>query len=189
MYASILKKAFDPYYNAPITIWEYFSDLCEEITFKKNQKIKEVNTVSKFGYFLLEGACGFFVFKKNYFVCTDLYLENCFFGDNSSLFTGKASPVEIVALENSKLLRISKSNIDELKKMQIGALLFHTGELHSNIEKQQQQIEMMTMTAEEKYMNLLETNPEVLKRIHQKHIASYLGITPQSLSRIRKKVR
>jgi CRP-like cAMP-binding protein len=55
----------------------------------------------------------------------------------------------------------------------------------SFVEKQQQQIELLTKTAEERYKILLKRFPEIHQRIAQKHIASYLGITPQSLSRIR----
>jgi hypothetical protein len=65
-------------------------------------------------------------------------------------------------------------------------MLFLAGEESTNVEKQTQQIEIMTKSAEERYLNLMKTRPEILQRIHQKHIASYLGITTQSLSRIRK---
>lgn len=42
------------------------------------------------------------------------------------------------------------------------------------------------MSAEEQYLCLIETYPNIIQRIPQRHIASYLGITPESLSRIRK---
>tara|TARA_B100000795_G_scaffold35206_1_gene23240 strand:- start:607 stop:1179 length:573 start_codon:yes stop_codon:yes gene_type:complete len=182
----ILKKAFDNYYEAPIESWKAFVDLCEEVHFKKNEKIKEVGKTAKYGYFLLQGSCGLFVWKKNNFICTDLILENTFFADDISLLTGNPSLIEIISLENSTILQLSKSNIDSLKKTPIGSMLFLAGEENSNIEKQTQQIEMMTQTAQERYLNLIENRPEIIQRIHQKHIASYLGITTQSLSRIRK---
>lgn len=65
-------------------------------------------------------------------------------------------------------------------------MLFLAGEQGSNFDKQNQQIESMTLTAQERYLNMMKNNPELIQRISQKHIASYLGITPQSLSRIRK---
>jgi CRP-like cAMP-binding protein len=184
----ILKKAFDKYFEAPIEAWKFFSDLCQEVTFKKNEKMKNANEVAKFGYFLVKGSCGLFVWNGNNYVCTDLFLENNFFADDISLLTGKPSPIEIVALENSTLLCLSKSNIEILKKTPIGSMLFLAGEQNSNVEKQYQQIESMTKSAEERYLSLIENQPEILERIHQKHIASYLGITTQSLSRIRKNI-
>ena len=188
MLAEILKKSFDKYYNAPIEAWEKFASLCEEVAFKKNEVIKQSHTIARYGYFLLEGSVGLFVWNENNFICTDLFLENNFFGDDISLFSGQASPIEIIALENIKTLRISKSNIEILKKTPIGSMLYLAGEQSDNSDRQRQQIESMTLTAEERYNNLMKNRPELLQRISQKHIASYLGITPQSLSRIRKKL-
>lgn len=185
--AKILKQAFDGIYNAPIQTWEYFVSLCEEIRCKKNQKLKEAYKTDHYGYFILEGSCGIFVHKPNGIVCTDLFLEHNFLADDLSLLTGKPSPVEIMALEASKILRMHRTNINLLKEMPFGSKLFLMAEEASSVGKRKQQIEQMTKTAEERYHQLLEEQPELIQRIHQKHIASYLGITSQSLSRIRKK--
>lgn len=182
-----LKAAFDKYFNAPIEVWKYFASLCEVVTYKKNQKIKEANKVDRYGYFLLEGASGLFVWKENSYACMDIFLEHSFFADDISLSTGKPTPIEIIALEHSTVLRISKANIDKLKQLPMGNMLFQVADENAVVEKQKVQIEMMTKTAEERYADLLNNRPELLQRIHQKHIASYLGITTQSLSRIRKK--
>jgi len=184
----ILKQAFDQYYEAPIEAWSAFVDLCEEVHYKKNERIKEANSIARYGYFLLSGSCGLFVWKENNFVCTDLFLEHHFLADDVSLLTGKPSPTEILSLENSKVLRISKANIEKLKKTPIGSMLFLAGEEHSNVDKQKQQIEILIKSAEERYLDLQKNHPKLIQRIHQKHIASYLGITTQSLSRIRKKI-
>lgn len=188
MHAAQLKRAFDKHYEAPTHVWERFAELCEEVNYKKNEVIKPAHETAKYGYFLLEGACGLFVWKENSSACTDLFLENNFFADDLSLFSGNPSPIEIRALEQSKLLRINSANVEKLKSTPIGSLLFLAGEQKTNMEKQYRQIELMTKSAEEWYMLLMEQQPEILKRIHQKHIASYLGITTQSLSRIRKKL-
>lgn len=185
--AEILKKSFDQYYDAPIEVWENFASLCEVVEFNKNEVIKHSHATAKYGFFILEGSVGSFVWKENNSICTDLYLENSFFGDDVSLLSGKPSPLEIISLEKTKMLRLSKTNIEKLKQSSIGKMLFLAGEQSDNVEKRSQLIESMTLTAEERYDNLLKSNPELLQRISQKHIASYLGITPQSLSRIRKK--
>jgi len=54
------------------------------------------------------------------------------------------------------------------------------------VHKQEQQIEILNNTAEERYQLMIAQNPEIIQRTSAKHIASYLGITPESLSRIRK---
>ena len=184
-----LKEIFDPYFNAPIEAWKYFASLGEIVDYKKNEVIKECNCIEGYGYFLIEGSCGLFVWKENHFVCLDLFLENSFFADDISLSTGKPSPVEIIALEKSTVFRISQSNIEQLKKTPMGNMLFMIGSENDFKEKQKQHMEFLTKTAEERYLDLVKNRPELLQRIHQKHIASYLGITTQSLSRIRKKIK
>src|SRR5690554_480251 len=54
------------------------------------------------------------------------------------------------------------------------------------VHKQKQQIDILTKTATERYIELQARQPKIIQRTPQKHIASYLGVTPQSLSRIRK---
>lgn len=187
MLAEILKKSFDKYYEVPISAWERFVSLCEQVEFSKNEVIKASNSTARYGYFLIEGSVGLFVWKDKNYVCTNLHLELDFFADDLSLNTGKPTPIEIIALEDSKALRMNTTNIEVLMKTEIGAKLFLAGEQNSTAENQNQKIESMTLTAEERYYRLMETNPELINRISQKHIASYLGITPQSLSRIRNK--
>ena len=183
-----LKKSFDKYFNAPIEVWKTFTDLCEEVTFKKNEVIKPNGQTEKNAYFILEGVCGVFLWKENNFVCLDIVLENNFFADHMSLITEQPSALETVAIEKTLALKISASNIAKLKKSPFGNVLFLLGAENSFVEKQQQQIDLLTKTAEQRYFELMQRSPETIQRIAQKHIASYLGITTQSLSRIRNNV-
>jgi hypothetical protein len=70
-----LKKSFDKYFDAPIKVWKSFTDLCVEVKFKKNETIKQTGQTEKNAYFILEGACGVFLWKENNFVCLDIVLE------------------------------------------------------------------------------------------------------------------
>lgn len=180
-----LKKSFDKYFDAPIEVWKSFVDLCEEVHFKKNEIIKATGHSEKNAYFILRGACGVFLWKENNFVCLDIVLENNFFADHMSLITQEPSPLETIALEKTTALKISANNMDILKKSSFGSILFLLGAENSFVEKQQQQIDLLTKTAEQRYLELMQKSPETIQRIAQKHIASYLGITTQSLSRIR----
>jgi len=182
-----LKKSFDRYFEAPVEVWENFVNLCDRVEFKKNEVIKQANQTEKYAYFILSGACGVFLWKKNNFVCLDIVLENDFFADHLSLISGKPSLLETVALEKTSALRISKSNVYSLRKSVFGTNLFLIGAENAFVEKQQQQIDLLTKTAEQRYHELLKKQPQIVQRIANKHIASYLGIRTESLSRIRKK--
>lgn len=183
-----LKAAFDPYFEAPLEAWVQFASLCDVITFKKNEIIKPYGQAERYGYFILSGSGGVFIWKEHHYVCLDLMYENTFFADYMSLITQKTSPLETMALEASEMLRISRQNIDRLKETPMGQFIFMVSAEWSFVDKQQQQIDLLLKTAEQRYLELLEKQPHILLRTPQKHLASYLGITTQSLSRIRRKI-
>ena len=99
-----IKQSFDKYFDAPIEVWKSFTDLCEEVKFRKNEVIKSNGQTEKNAYFILEGACGVFLWKENNFVCLDIVLENNFFADHMSLITEKPSPLQTVAIKKKPLL-------------------------------------------------------------------------------------
>lgn len=189
MSASILKAAFDPFFPAPIQAWEDFASKCETKTYPKEQVLKEADTNERFFYFMIKGSAGVFLWKEYNFVCLDFVFENYFFCDYMSILTGNPTPLQIMTLEESTVLRISRENFLDLGKEGMGSFIMRMAAESSYILKQQQQIDLLTKTAEQRYLEILRASPEVIQRVAQRHLASYLGITPQSLSRIRRKVR
>ena len=188
MIAERLKKSFGRYFDAPIAVWAQFAGLCELVTYKKNEILKHVGQEERYGYFILSGSAGVFIWKENNYMCLDLMYEDTFFGDYMSLITKEPSPLETMVLENSEMLRISRDNVAKLKETPFGGLIFLISAEWSYVEKQQQQIDLLLKTAEQRYLDLIRKQPDLIRRTPQKHVASYLGITTQSLSRIRKKI-
>lgn len=185
-YAARLKKSFDTFYRAPIEAWLEFANLCESIEFQKDEIIKKENALERYFYFILKGSAGLFLWKENNFVCLDFAFENSFCGDYMSILTKNPTPLQVVTLENSEMLRITLKNLDTITSTAIGQIIMRISAESSFIDKQQQQIELLTKDAVDRYEILSGKFPDINQRIAQKHIASYLGITPQSLSRIRK---
>jgi len=187
--AETIKSAFDPYFEAPVDAWVSFVDLGEIITIEKEQVIKENGSVERYLYFILSGSGGILLWNKNNFVCIDLCYENDFFGDYMSFLTEQPSPLESVIFEKSDLFRISKSNFNRLgNNSELGDKICRFASEGLFIHKQQHQIDILTKTAKERYLDLQEKQPNIIQRTPQKYIASYLGITPQSLSRIRNEI-
>ncbi len=185
MLAKILKTSFDQYVKAPLEAWEEFAVFCEPISFEKDQVIKPQGSIEKYFYFILKGSAGIFLWKENNFVCLDFAFENSACCDYMSLLTKQPTELEVVALEKSEMIRISSADFYRLGQKSIGQVIMQLTAEASFVEKQQQQIELLTKTAEERYTILQTKFPNIQQRIAQKHIASYLGITPQSLSRLR----
>ncbi|WP_421889877.1 Crp/Fnr family transcriptional regulator [Marinoscillum sp.] len=185
MLAETLKKSFDKYFIAPIEAWKEFAEFCEPVIFKKGQIIKPQGTSEKYFYFIIKGSAGIFLWKENNFVCLDFAFENSACCDYMSLLTKQPTELEVVALEKSEMIRISSNNFHNLSRKSVGQVIMQMTAEASFVEKQQQQIELLTKTAEKRYRILEAKFPNIHQRVAQKHIASYLGITPQSLSRIR----
>lgn len=202
-----IKQFFDPYVEIPIEIWCGFSKYLIPFEFKKNEIIKQINRNEKYLHLVISGSAGLFVYKDGHDICIDLCYEGQFTGDYFSLLVQqscisplnekseisrlvkKPSPIYVMALEPLETLAISKDNLFGLYEQSemggkiarmVGEVLF--------MQKQQQQIELLTQTAEQRYKGMLELQPNILQRTASKHIASYLGITPESFSRIRKKI-
>lgn len=184
-YAEILKTSFSDLFDAPIEAWQEFTDICEFVEYSKDEVIKSEHTKERYFHFIVKGSAGIFLWKENNFVCLDFAFDQQFCVDYMSLLTSKPSPLKVVTLEDSKMLRMTASNFNLLTQKSVGSIIRLVAAESSFVEKQQQQIELLTISATERYNRLLDTFPGIQNRIAQNHIASYLGITPQSLSRIR----
>ena len=115
--------------------------------------------------------------------------EDWWLGDFDSYYSGKPGTNYIQMLEDSELLVISKENfqkaeqeIPKLKQWYSSKMLRSASASRNRIE------EMKTLCAEERYLNLIEKQPHIFQRIPLQHIASYLNIEPQSLSRMRNRL-
>ncbi len=185
-----IKEIFDPYYEAPMFVWERFASYLTRKRFAKNEEIKPAHSIEKNLYFISEGAAGIFLWKENQPVCIDLHFENEFFGDYASLLTQSVSPLYTMCFEETEMFAISYDNLMSLyKDTEFGVRIGKIAAENLFIHKQAQQIELLTMTAEERYKQLLEKEPRILQRVPLKYVASFLGITPESLSRIRKQLK
>ena len=115
--------------------------------------------------------------------------EDWWLGDFDSYYSGKPGTNYIQMLEDSELLVISKENfqkaeqeISKLKQWYSFKMLRSASASRNRIE------EMKTLSAEERYLKLIEKQPHIFQRIPLQHIASYLNIEPQSLSRMRNRL-
>ena len=185
-YTSFLKSSFDTYYQAPLKVWEEYTNHCSLVTYNKDDVIKEQHTMERYFYFIVEGSVGLFLWKENNFVCLDFAFEGHFCADYMSLLTNESTPLRMMVLENSKMLRMSKESYLKITQTPFGSVIRMVAAEVLFVDKQLQQIDLLTKTAKQRYEALLKVFPNIQNRISQSHIASYLGITPQSLSRIRR---
>jgi CRP-like cAMP-binding protein len=116
-------------------------------------------------------------------------IEDWWISDPYSALTGEPSEYNIDALEDSELLLLEKS-AEERLLVEIPKFerLFRILLENRFVASQRRINASLSTSAEERYLGFLKTYPAIVRRVSQNQIASYLGITPQSLSRIRKEL-
>ena len=157
---------------------------------RRRQFILQEGDVCRFNSFVVEGCF------KMYMVDDDgkehnlqFASENWWIGDLGSFHSETPSQLNIEALENSVILQIRKEDqirlfVDFPKFNQIFRVLTE----NALVSLQRRVLQNISSTAEERYLDFIERYPDFFNRISNVQIASYLGITPEFLSTIRKRL-
>lgn len=116
-------------------------------------------------------------------------IEGWWITDMGSFLSGEAALYNIEALEDSEILNLTKRSMDEMMDRHPRMERFFRLLTQNHIVAlQRRAVAYMSLTAEEKYLKVMEIYPDIMNRAPQQQIASYLGITPETLSRIRRQV-
>ncbi len=154
---------------------------------RKRQYLLQEGDVSKYTAFVEKGMLRTFtVDEKGNELILQFSMEGWWAGDLYSFLTEEPSQFHIEAMEECELLLITKSSWDILlNKVPAFERYFRILIQNSLIATQRRLMSSMSESAEEKYTKLINNFPGCLQRIPQHMVASYLGITPETLSRIR----
>lgn len=157
---------------------------------KKHDFLLSEGEVAKHTFFTVHGCLRMYtVDNKGKEHIMQFAPENWWIGDIESSTTHTPSVYFIDALEDSDILSMDTVAWDKsLKEIPPLALLFQRLMQNRQTATQKRIIFSMSASAEERYLDFIKTYPSLAQRIPQHMIASYLGITPESLSRIRKQV-
>lgn len=166
------------------------STLLEKASFKqydKNELILREGETEQYVSFVMEGMARLFFFRGEKEHSIDFFFRGSFLSSYESFITQTPSVFSIQALSPLSLLRINHTEIQLLfeknaKLQQIGRIL--TEELFMRLSERVQ--DLLSLSATERYNKLLDLQPEYVLNIPLKYLASYLNVTPESLSRIRK---
>ncbi|WP_343615822.1 cyclic nucleotide-binding domain-containing protein [Flavobacterium sp.] len=184
-----VKQVFDLYFKAEINIWKGFSEKIKVREFNKADIIKEYNTVERYLNIIIKGSAGLFVWDGNRDICINLLYENSFMSDYLSFLGQKPTVMKAEALEDIVLWSINYEDLNELYgRSETGLRIGKAISEMLYIRKQEEQIGLLTLAPQERYLKLIESRPAIFQRTPLKIIASYLGLTAESLSRIRKRV-
>ena len=147
-------------------------DICKTVAFVEKGALREYSVDETGGEHIIQFA-----------------LEGWTISDLFSFLTGEAATYNIDALEDAELVLISKSAHEELLKK------FHKYETYTRLQMTGAYLAMQkrlnsinSLSLEERYLDFITLYPNIVQRVPQHMIASYMGLQPETLSRIRRKI-
>ncbi|NNL91606.1 MAG: Crp/Fnr family transcriptional regulator [Saprospiraceae bacterium] len=168
--------------------WQAFSERLASHTLGKGELLTEKDQIENNIYFINKGAIRVYVVHEGKELSTNFRFENQFTSSVTSFLLREPSQYNIKTLVATNFLVISHEDlywlydnfldINVLGRVVMERLL---------IDKRQRELDFFTLSAEDRYYKLLKEHPDYVLQIPLKHIASFLGITAESLSRIRAK--
>jgi len=162
----------------------------EPISVPKNHIIEAAGGIPKYLYFVVSGYVRLFYTDENGTdVTTHLNCPPGFITSYFSFINQTASRENVASITACDVLRISKSNLDNLFRESAAMKDFSITVFEQSLAYNETRAnELATLTAEQRYKKLMMTYPGILQRVPVQYIASFLGIKPESLSRIRRQL-
>lgn len=189
---AFLRTNLEKTIGRPLTENEYssFRELLFEKTFEKKETLSEEGKHCKYIYFVTEGSCYSYICDENGEKhAIQFALENYWISDLYSFFSDRTAIYGIEALEPLKVLALNRDNFNKAcTSIPVFDRFFRILIQNAYVALQYRLAKSNSEEAESRYEEFSALHPEFLQRIPQYLIASYLGIKPQSLSRIRKEL-
>lgn len=190
MNQNILETYITSLLPMPTNRAKLFAEQFESIELQKGDLILTENKISKETYFLENGFIRSFIFdNKGEEVTTNIFSAPCFVNDFLSFFKQQPTKENIQTLTNCKIWKMSYEAVQtnfhtypEFREFGRVMLVTNYSILHERM------LGMIKDTAQTRYLKMLERHSDIFQNVPLKIIASYLGITDTSLSRIRKEI-
>lgn len=180
-------------YISKENLWEWDKKLelnLETITVKKGTIFLEQSQKCDYFYFISEGLTRMFYYDlegqqvTHWFSAQDMMITS-----PDSFFHNNENILNFEALEESELILVTLAQFEKISKEVIGfEVLFRNMIVDFALNLSRRVMSIQTESAEYRYLMLIKQYPTIFQRTKLSHIASYLGVTQQSLSRIRRKL-
>lgn len=162
----------------------------EPVLFPKNRIIEEAGKVPEYLYYIVSGYLRLFHYNENGDeVTTHINCPPGFFTPYSSFIHTTKSNENVECITECALLRITKKDLEVLTSKSKAMKNFSIEVFQQSIiYNETRSLELATLSGEQRYRKLIENYPGILHNVPISYIASFLGMKPESLSRIRRKL-
>jgi CRP-like cAMP-binding protein len=169
--------------------WCAYRDLLTRRFLRKGEFLMQADEVCNHVSFINSGSLRVFIEVRDQEISKHFFFEHEYASDYASFLTRKPGLLNIKALEDCEVIELSYEKVQMLYKLfpvwqKYGRLIAEN--LFIMMSRRAQ--ELLLRTPEEIYIRLIEEQSPIIARIPQHYIASYIGIQPESLSRIRKRI-
>jgi CRP-like cAMP-binding protein len=169
--------------------WRAHRDLLTRRFLRKGEFLAREGNICNYVSFINGGSLRVFMQVRDHEISKHFFFEHEYASDYASFLTRSPGLLNIKALEDTELMELSYENVQSLYErfpvwQKYGRLIAE----HLYILVASRTQELLLRTPEEMYIRLLEEQSPIIARIPQHYIASYLGVQPESLSRIRKRI-
>lgn len=178
-------RQYTPMSNAD---WQQVNACLQKRTLNAGDCILEQGKICRHVWFLESGFMRYFILTRGNDVTKFFTNPPYCFTSQRSLNTQMPSTENIEALEESVIWQISSTDVNRLFELPSWAAFVRLLVQEVQFFTEEILIDLQNETAEARYLRLIEEGSPFLQKVPLKHLASYLGIAPQSLSRIRKKI-
>ncbi|MBV8325296.1 Crp/Fnr family transcriptional regulator [Chryseobacterium sp.] len=169
--------------------WTFIARHFHRKVFAKNKVITQHGETEKYLSFIESGLVRFYIPDDEYGYTFSFGFEKEFTCAYDSFLTQTPSEYEMQALTETVVWQISYNDLQQVyNHTNVGN---HLGRFASEklfLAKSKREMSLLKLTARERYLKLFTEQPEMLRLVPLKYIASYIGITPQALSRIRRQI-
>jgi len=186
-----LRKYIETIAKVTDSDWAVFSSLLIKREFSKKKLILSKNEIENYISFIEKGKVRLMIPKaeNEKEITFGFSFQGEFISAYDSFLTRTPSLYELETLEETTLWSISYQDIQAVyKTTQIGNMIGRFIAEKLFLIKSKREQSLLNETSEQRYLNLFKERPNVIKQVPLKYIASYIGVTPQALSRIRKRI-
>ena len=183
-----LRQFIENYTTLSDKDWKQISVCFEKRVVEKDEILLQEGKICRHLYFIESGLLRYFINKEGNDI-TKFFTEAPYCFTSQVSFTAEKPATEnIQAIEKSVVWQTTLKQANDLLELKSWNTFIR--KLIQEVQYYTEEIlqEIQTETAENRYLKMLEKQPQLVQRIPLKHLASYFGIAPQSLSRIRKKI-